>query len=325
MKSVLKLGARGLRALAGENSALQRFLEQQYAAVKSRIDKKYVGNNFTLFWSGAPGEDRVGIYMKGSCDLASIFACTPLIHEVLDGTCCILREGLISDARSDLLLQTLRDLPEEHVAPVIEKLELPADYYFKPQFLEKTFLAPGFEHLGEFPKRVIILSIGADVVRTLYRHKRHGFLVDPGGWWLNRSIDKVLPDLSRATWFQENFESIGRISLEEFVENFTEIIKRIKEQTGAHVLVFNLLTVEPGNPTHNYQFIRKPHWLRRREFCLALVELSRKLDFSIVDVDRILKQVGIVETQVDFAHFPMEAYDPIGRQAFRIMRDLGVF
>ena len=325
MKSVLKLGAIGLRAIAGGNTALERFLEHQYNTVRDRIDKKRVGENFTLFWSASPGENRVGVYMKGSCDLASIFASTPMIHEVLDGTCCILREGLISDARSDLLLQTLRELPLEQILPAMEKLDLPADYYFKPRFLERSFLVPGLEHLGEFPKKVVILSIAADVVRTLYRHREHGFLVDPGGWWLNRSLDKVLPDLSVATWFQRNFESIGRIAVDAFAENFTKVIELVKQRTDAQILVFNMLTVEPGNPTHNYQFVKNPHWLRRREFYLALVELSRKLDFAIVDVDRILKKVGILEAQVDFSHFPMEAYRPIGEEAFKIMRDLDVF
>ena len=79
MKSVLKLGVKGLRAIAGENTALERFLEQQYDAVKSRIDKRHVGENFTLSWSGEPGENRLGIYMKGSCDVAATFASTPLI------------------------------------------------------------------------------------------------------------------------------------------------------------------------------------------------------------------------------------------------------
>jgi len=324
VKNVLKLGVKGLRALAGENTALERFLEHQYRNAKSKIDKKVVGNNFTLFWSDDPGENNIGIYSKGSCDLASIFACTPKIHRVLNGTCCITREGLVSDARSDLLLQTLEEIPDEHVAAVTEKLKLP-DYYFKPSFLEPTFTVPEFEELGEFPKKVVVIAISADAVRTLYRHKEHGFLVDPGGWWLNQSADKVLPDLTVATWFQENFESIGRISVEDFVENFTKIIKLIKSRTGAHVLVFNSLTIEPGNLTHNYQFVKNPHWLRRRDFYLALAELSAKLDFAIVDVDRILKKVGVLETQVDFGHFPMEAYGPISEEVFRILRDLEVF
>jgi hypothetical protein len=323
VKNVLKqVGVKGLRALAGQNTALERFLEEQYAAVRSRIDRKLVGDNFTLTWSGARGENPIGIYMKGSCDLASIFACTPMIHEVLDGTCCISREGLISDARSDLLLQAVDGVPPEQVAPVVEKLDLPP-FYFEPRFLEPSFRVPGVEI--EFPKKVVILSIAADVVRTLYRHREHGFLVDPGGWWLNRSLGSVLPDLQVTKWFQQSFESVGRIPLGEFVANFTRVVKLIQARVGAPILVFNMLTVEPGNPTHNYQFVRKPHWLRRREFYLALVELSRSLAFHIVDVDRILKTVGILETQVDFGHFPMQAYRPIGEEAFRILRELGVF
>jgi hypothetical protein len=90
-------------------------------------------------------------------------------------------------------------------------------------------------------------------------------------------------------------------------------------------MVFNLLTVEPSNLTHNYQYVRDPHSLRRREFNMALVELSQKLDFPILDVDRVLKRTGISATQMDFAHSPAEAYGPVSSQAFGIMRELGVF
>jgi hypothetical protein len=324
VKNILKVGVKGLRAIAGENTAVEQFLRQQYTSVKSKIDKKYAGDDFTVFWSGSASENKVGIYMKGACDLVSIFSCTPMIHRELNGTCAIFKEGMVSDSRTDLLLQAAQGLPEEHVQPVVEKLELP-DYYFRSDFLGPTFGVPGFEHLGEFPKNVVILSIAPDVVRTLYRHKEHGYLVDPGGWWLNQSIGKVLPDLSTTKWFTENFESVGRISIDDFARNFSKILELIKTRMDAKVLVLNALTVEPGNQTHNYQFVKQPHWLRRREFYLALVDLSRQLDFAIVDVDRILKKAGVVEAQVDFSHFPMEAYQPIAKETFRILKDLEVF
>jgi len=324
MVRVLKPALRYWRALAGENTAVERTLRKHYRAVERKLKKKSTGTNFSLFRSGSKWDNRVGIYMKGSCDLPLLFRCESLIRRVMDGTCCVIHEGSVANARSDLLLQTLQDLPQEWVSPVIERLKLPADY-FQPRLFDNTFVVPGTHGLEEFPKRVIIISIGADVTRTLYRHREHGFLTDPGGWWLNQSFDTVLADLSAANWFRKNFVSVGKISVDAFVDNFTNIIEVLRNKTDAHILVFNVLTVEPGDRTHSFQFVKNCYSMRRREFDLALVELSRKLDFSIVDIDRILKRVGIRKTQVDSNHYPREAHLPIAKEAFRIMRELKVF
>ena len=90
-----------------------------------------------------------------------------------------------------------------------------------------------------------------------------------------------------------------------------------------HILVFNVLTVEPGDRIHNYQLRRNPEVMRRREFCLALVELSRELGFHIVDIDRVLKREG-VDRQVDFAHFPTDLAGPIAADVFDILNTLEV-
>ncbi len=329
LEGVLRSGVAVWRKIGGEDTAVERVLKRQYKAIRSRIEKRYNGRSFVLFWSGAGERNRIGIYLKGSCDLLSIIYSHPTIDQIGGGKpggdyrICIAREGLVSDARSDVILQTLQTLPQEWVDPVIEKFKLPADY-FQPKLFEKSFSVTGIHGPEQFPKKVVVLSIAADTTRVLYRHKEHGFIVDPGGWWFNRSMDTVLIDISVATWFKENFASIGRISVDSFIENFTKIIKLIKENTGAHVLVFNTFTVDPGNLTHNYQFVKNSPSMRRREFNLALVELSRKIDFSIVDVDRVLKKAGFGPQQ-DFAHFPTDRYEAIAQETFRIMRDLGVF
>jgi len=323
MQALLRSGARLWRSLAGEDTRLERVLRRRRRALRSALERKHVGENFVLFWSRPRGTDRVGIYIKGSCDLVSVFSCQPMIHPVLNGTCCILREGFVADSRSDLLLQTLRGLPGDWVQPVVDRLKLPADY-FQPRLFAPSMTVPGLHRAEEFPKTVILLSIGADVLRTVYQHREHGFLVDPGGWWQANTVTAALTDLSTARWFRENFVSVGRISLDAFRDNFARIIKLLKQSASPHILVFNALTVEPGSLTHTYQLVKEPLGIRHREFNLALVELSRELDFSIVDMDRILKWAG-VGSQVDFAHFPPDRYEPVAREVFRILADRGVF
>jgi len=310
------------RALVGEDTRAARVLRRHYHTLNRRIARKQIGPNYICFWAGRRRDRRIGIYLKGGCDVLSLFACQPLIQRSLDGTCCILREGEVSSARSDFILQSLRPLPAEWTRPVAEQLELPPDY-FRSQLFSRNMHVAGEAGTEEFPKRIVVLSIAPDVVRSLYRHRQHGFLVDPGGWWLNQSLTRVLADRSRATWFRETFESIGKLDVAAFYENFTTIIELVKAVTEAHILVLNVLTVEPGSLVYNYQFVRNASTIRHHEFNLALVELSRKLDFSILDMDRLLKGIG-VDGQVDFGHFPPDRYQPIAGEAVRIMKDLGV-
>ena len=321
IKTALRSGRKLWQAAFGRGTALERFLRWHYDAMTWRTRG---APRYALFSAGSNPSNRVGIFMKGGCDLPAVFACEPLIRQVLNGTCCMMLEGTAADSRTDLLLQTRRELPKEWIDPVIKKLKL-RDDYFQSQLFEKNIILPGKNGLQEFPKSAVILSVGADLGgRSLYAHREHGFLVDPGGWWLNQNLNEVLNDLSGAKWFRENFVSVGRSSLEAFVENLTEIVKLLKNDTSAPILVFNALTVDPGSTVHNYQFIKYHHTMGRRAFNIALKDLSRKLDFSIVDVDRVLKKAG-VNAQLDFAHFPAELYPPVAQETFRIMKDLGVF
>jgi hypothetical protein len=189
--------------------------------------------------------------------------------------------------------------------------------------LEKTFSVPQRDDLGTFPTSVIILSSGPDVIRTVYRHKETGLLVDPGGIWLAR-VEEALGDVAIARWFRDNFTSCGLIQVEEFYNNLARIISVIREEVGAHVIVMNTLDPEPRGLIHNYQFVRDRLPVRRREFNLALIELSRKLDFSIVDMDRTLQRFGI-RAQEDWAHAHTQQHLAIGQEVFRVMQDLAVF
>lgn len=326
MKNILEPNIQWLRKFVNEGTPTSKFLKQQYDRLRwlrSRVEKKDSGFNYVIFWSGTQTENRTGIYLNEGCDLPAVFACVPMIKKVLNGTCCLFRNPKQGAFRSDLILQTLQNYPSELVKPVTKKLKLPSNY-FHSDFFDPNFTVSGINGKEEFPKTVVIMTIGRDYNRTVYRHREHGFLVDPGGWWLNQSIDSVLGDLSTAKWFRENFVSLGKMSVDDFVENFGKVVKLLKQKTNAHVLVFNHLNLDPGNLTHNYQLVKNSQLVRRMELNLALVELSRQLDFSIIDVDRILKKAGIGD-MLDFAHFPVDLYQPIAREVFRILRDLEVF
>lgn len=281
------------------------------------------GGRYTLVSSRSdPDAARVGIYLRGGCDLPALFAITPLLRENITGTCCISRDPIqVAGSRSDFLLEQLeRPVPAARAAmeEVGRRLQLSPTYFGDDLFCHDFTVS----QLGgiAFPKTVVVLSAGADFSRTLYRHREHGFLVDPGGFWLDTDFKGVLRDSATVDWFRANFHSVGRMTRESFVESFGRLIEEVRRRTGAHIMVFNMLTVDPADLTHSYRLMRQSDTVRRREFTVSLTELSQRYDFDVVDVDRILKLGGVRE-QVDFAHFSEAQFGPIAKEAYRILRE----
>ena len=80
------------------------------------------------------------------------------------------------------------------------------------------------------------------------------------------------------------------------------------------------LTVDPGRHVFDYKLSHSPHRTRRREFALGLIELARKMDFSIIDVDRTIKGVGVAGLG-DFVKFMPLQKKAIGEEVVRVLRE----
>lgn len=264
-----------------------------------------------------------GIYLRGACDVPSLFVLPRLLVDELEGTLCIHASGNgVSGARSDLLLQTFTGVPESFSDEINEHVPF-AREYFEPTLFEREFVVPGLPRgPARFPKTVVVLSVLPDLGRTIYRHRETGYLVDPGSAWLN-SLSAALQNPEFVKWFNNTFEPIGRISVEGYAENVRRLVPLLRRETGAEVLIFNSLEIEPFDPTHDYSLRNLESASRRRRFNIALAELSDEVGFHVVDVDRVLKEQG-VERQVDFSHFPVERMDAVAGEALRILRDIGV-
>jgi hypothetical protein len=340
MRSVLRAGQAAVRTVAGDNSAIERFfrgrykkmvrrvqkgtdsplersLRSTYVSARFRITGDYTSRDWSAFRSGK-GDRELGIYMVGSCDLPSVFAAKPLIAQRLNGTCAILRDGDVAYARSDFLLQNVDDVKPGALAEAKRRLNL-ADHVFEPRLFRPSFRLPDLPGLGDIPKTVTVLSLGADVTRTLYRHKEHGYLIDPGGFWLKQDMKSVTANPQKVEWVRSHFKNIGTLEIQEFRDLFGEVLSRLTG-LGTAVVVYNMAVVNPGDLTYNYQFRRSPTAVRRMEFNDALTDLTSAYGASLLNVDRILKREGIRD-QVDFAHFPLESMMPIAVEFHRILCD----
>ncbi len=262
---------------------------------------------------------RLGIYGYAGCDVWAIADAGPALRELTGATGGIFAEGRADFTRSDLILQGYDGVNPDHIAEVMERLN-GKPIMMKPELFKKQFTIPAYRQAGAFDKDVVALSISSDLARVIYRHRKHGFIIDPGGFWLASGVEETLKDLDTVKWFSTEFEKIGRLSVDESMNNFRRLVPLVRETTGGHVVVFNSLTVDPGRRVMDYQLSHSPHRTRRREFATALVDLARELDFSIIDVDRVVKGVG-VEGLGDFVKFTPKHKEAVGDELIRVLVD----
>lgn len=328
MEQVLVRAARVWRKVAGNGTSLERFAKRTYRNAirveRGRGAAQYSNQHAVVVESKTGIEPKRGVFLRGGCDLPSFFLAGPLIRDTIrEGSIAIARPAeSVGSSQTAQLLQAIEGVPQSMVEETCRRLHV-RPTFTKPTVLDERFEVPGMPRFGSYPKTIVVLSVGSDLTRSLHRHREHGFLIDIGGWWLNQSLDKAIQDVDTVRWFKQNFEAEGRIKVSDFAANLERIVRLLRERVGAEPVLYNTLVVEPGAPHHNYQLLAPDHFTRKREFNIALTEVSRRLGFHVLDVDHVLKKHGIRD-QVDFAHFPVEAKMPVAREAFRILRELEV-
>jgi hypothetical protein len=316
---------RTIKSLKSSAPAQSLRARRRSRTVKDRhgdVEESYGSNYLLLENRRVPGPPK-GFYYFGGCDLPSLYLMVPLLRDDVRGSLAMFQPvGGLPATRSDRQIQLLEEGARPDADELVERLHLP-EHYFEPILVEPTFSIP-VKGTDDFPKSVIAFSSASDTIRPLYRRKSTGTLVDPGGWWLNRSAEEALGDEDTFSWFKQEFTPVKRPTPERYTEAFGRLIREVKTRCHPEaILVFGTLTVEPSDPTHNYQFRPKAEVIRRRQFRFALQAMADREGFDLVDVDRVLKSAGIDE-QLDFAHFPESSYPAVASEAYRILTSRGV-
>jgi len=319
-KSIKRRTLNATRKYLGRGSGVEHGVRSARNAVKFRLGRDVSRRDFYAFRND--GDGRFGIYGIGGCDVLTIIKAGPRIKQLTPGAGCVAAIGKAAQTRSDLLLQTLNPPSPDLTADVAERLSLDPKY-FTPRLFTPDFSVPEQAGIGRFPKDVVVLSLSADVSRTLYRHREHGYLVDPGGWWLTTDMETVLQDLSAVKWFTSTFKKAGRIGIEQSMANFERLVTLVRERTGAFVVVMNVLTVDPGIAAMDYKMSNSPNRVRRREFGIAITDLARRLDFPVLDIDRLAKTEGI-SGQADFVHYTLDQKRTMAGEFVAILEEHGV-
>lgn len=215
-----------------------------------------------------------------------------LIHDRYDGK---FQVEMILDRRSDLLLQQMA------VVPFAEG--------------SRQFLVPLFTE----QIHIVVFSLQPEVAHPLWRHRQSGSVVRPHPGW-----EREWP-APEQEWFRDQFEPIGLIDVQQFRDSYVRLIRILKERVNAHIIVYNCSSFDQDDHVHNYHGHPETLSLRVHEFNLALMQISASEGISIIDVDRLLGELGTNCHVIKALHYSLEAYQAIRLECLRVMEDLGCF
>lgn len=115
------------------------------------------------------------------------------------------------------------------------------------------------------------------------------------------------------------------IPVEEFRREFARLVAEIKGRLAAHVIVFNCFAFDPDDRTRNYCGVQDTPALRALRLNLALIDISTEAGISIVDVDRILTELGGASHATTAFRYSPQACELIRDEFLRILQDIGFF
>jgi hypothetical protein len=205
--------------------------------------------------------------------------------------------------RSDIFLQQLHGRP----APAELARVLPE--------LQEQF----HTRLKEQPFDIVVLALEPDIVNAAWRHRQEGYPVCPPNPW--REIWKP----HCVEWFASHFEPMPLIPTAQSAANWTQIVQHIKQRLDAHVLIYNCSTVDPHDHIDNYHGKEDNKELRTHKLDLALMHLSVQEGISIIDVDRLIAEMGAQEHVRSWCDYSDEAHEAIKYEFLRVVEDIGFF
>ena len=178
--------------------------------------------------------------------------------------------------------------------------------------LESQF-ATGMYDIGN---DVVILSLQPDVMNRLARHRTDGHFMYPENIAEWQEEDRI--------WFASHYERTGLLSPEQSIANLEVLIDRL-HQYVRHVLVYTMSPIVPGERTHSHIGMAETLSWRIRHFNLALIELSRRVEFSVVDVDTLFARHGADRLKLDGVHITAEGCRLVAEEVVAILAERGCF
>jgi hypothetical protein len=117
----------------------------------------------------------------------------------------------------------------------------------------------------------------------------------------------------------------GDLDVGRFRQTLVDLVRAVKAGSGAHVIVYIGSSVDPADSTVNYHGRPEPTAVRIQRAGLAALEVSVLEGISIVDVDRIMAELGADAHVTDALAYSAEASRAICADVLRILEEIGFF
>ena len=179
-----------------------------------------------------------------------------------------------------------------------------------------AFSTQGVTRLFDGPYDAIVLSTQADVMHPLARHRDDGRLLYPHGLseWPEDARRGLLAD----------YAPVPTISGETSMAGFAAIVARIRAVRDIPVLIFNLSPVLAWERLHSFHGLGETLGERIRRFNLALIDLSRAIDVSIIDVEAIVARGGVAAMKRDAVTLTAAGCQAVAMEVARVLDDRGL-
>lgn len=133
----------------------------------------------------------------------------------------------------------------------------------------------------------------------------------------------ILAVADEVTRFHEGGRT-SQQSVQAIEDDLRAIVDQIKAKVKAHILVSSLSTLDPSEPMYTlHGKSEEPFTLRAQRLNLMLVGISHQEGISIIDVDRIIAEVGGAESVTGPGRYNAKGAAAVLNEIVRILDDYG--
>ncbi len=226
----------------------------------------------------------------------------------------------------------IQDLVPEEIpqAPAVEFIHHPAaraDLYLQ-QLRQPEAAAglaafglqdPGASQVFDWLPRAVIFNLQTEVEQVVWQHAQSGLLAGPPADW------EMAWSAGRRARFRQQFRPLGEQTVEAYRGDFLQVARELQSRLDTQIIVLGCSSYDPADRVRNYARSGETGSLRAHRFNLALLELSRQVGLAVVDVDRIIAEMGAGENVSALFSYSAAARLAIRGELLRVLADLGLF
>ena len=163
--------------------------------------------------------------------------------------------------------------------------------------------------------RVIIISVVDDYIRGIYRHKQKGYYISFSGYWECEQKIKNTYDITVQKYIENNFDFLGKESLNMFKGNLEKIINLIGPER--QIILINGIDLDVSD------WIGEDRCKRNHDMNQVVDEVVKKYsNVHLLDMRLIVTDRSQLPKQ-DNRHFVRKCYYDMAQEIVKICNNFG--